>query len=376
MEALEHLIGPVVVDRAVHGALKEGEASRSPGTKYRHYAPKAPVTVFTGAPEASACAIAQRMGPSSGVICFDEYTHLFPRQVVRSLGPYADKQVQAQRIFRLLRSFDDSAVTEILAQCPDDRGLGLAISNRLKQAAGFHVVDQEAERIILGITGGTGAGKTSALNVLREMGGTVIDCDRLYWKLVDENEDMRNAINVAFPGVFSMDGVLNRRMLAEQVFSEKNKRDRLNDIVYRHLLPDLERQILSVEKGLCAVEGITLLECGLDRLCDKTVAVTAPIELRVRRVMARDGISESFARLRISAQKPDEFYRSRCDCELSNAAETPESFREEARNFFRRMLKELEEEKRYGAPDLSLESKAYSTADQQAEKGNQTEELS
>lgn len=349
VEALEHLIGTVAVDKAVNGEV-DGNP-RAPGMKYRHYAPKAPVTVFTGSPESTARAIAQRMGPATGVICFEEYVDLFPRQVVCSLGPCADKQAQAQRLFPLLRSFDESAVTEIFAQCPDNRGLGLAIGNRLKRAAGFHVVKPDAERIILGVTGGTGAGKSSALRVLEEMGAVILDCDKLYSRLIDENEAMRSEINLAFPGVFNLDGVLDRGALAELVFSHKDKMDRLNGIVYQNLLPDLERRIMEVQTGICAVEGITILECGLNRLCDKTIAVTAPIELRVRRIMARDGISEEFARLRISAQKSDEFYRSRCDCELSNAAETPESFREEARGFFRRLIAQLEEEKRYGAPD-------------------------
>ena len=68
-------------------------------------------------------------------------------------------------------------------------------------------------------------------------------------------------------------------------------------------------------------------------------------ELRVRRIMARDGIDERYARMRISAQKSDEFYRGKCDYELSNTAETPEDFREIARDFFRRLIGELREEK-------------------------------
>ena len=82
-----------------------------------------------------------------------------------------------------------------------------------------------------------------------------------------------------------------------------------------------------------------------EALCDRTVAVTAPAELRVRRIMARDGIDERYARMRISAQKSDEFYRGKCDYELSNTAETPEDFREIARDFFRRLIGELREEK-------------------------------
>lgn len=88
---------------------------------------------------------------------------------VHTLGPSGDKLVQAQRVFDALRTFDNSDVTEIYTQCPDNRGLGLAIGNRLKKAAGFHVVEADSQRVVLGITGGTGAGKTSAL---RAIGGT------------------------------------------------------------------------------------------------------------------------------------------------------------------------------------------------------------
>ena len=248
----------------------------------------------------------------------------------------------------MLRSFDDSSVTEILAQCPDSRGLGLAVGNRLKRAAGFHIVESDSQRIVLGITGGTGAGKTSALGIVREMGGNVIDCDRLYREMLDDNQKLRDEINAAFPGVFSVDGVLDRQMLGEEVYARAESLYRLNAIVYKYLVPELKKRI-AAEDGLCAVDAVNLLESGLDRLCDRTIAVTAPIELRVRRVMARDRISETYARLRISAQKSDEYYRGKCDYELSNAAESQETFLEEVRTFLKRLIGELRDEKRYGA---------------------------
>ena len=150
------------MDKAVNGALAEGEKPKAPGMKYRHYAPKAPVTVITGSPEKSAREIQRLAGPASGVICFDEFAELFPEQEVHTLGPSDDKLIQAQRVFDALRTFDASSVTEIYAQCPDNRGLGLAIGNRLKKAAGFHVLEADSERVVVGLTGGTGAGKSSA----------------------------------------------------------------------------------------------------------------------------------------------------------------------------------------------------------------------
>ena len=348
LEALEQLIGPIAVDKAVVSPLQAGEQPKAPGMKYRHYAPKAPVTVFTGAPEASAREISRRAGPTTGIICFDEFAHLFPTQEVHTLGPSNDKLAQAQRVFDALRTFDNSDVTEILAQCPDSRGLGLAVGNRLKKAAGFHVVESDSQRIVLGLTGGTGAGKTSALNAIRELGGEIIDCDAVYHEMLDNDQELRNTINAAFPGVFGADGNLNRQKLGQEVFAKKERLDKLNAIVFRFLIPELERRLDSAPDGLYAIDAINLIESGLDRLCDRTIAVTAPTELRVRRIMARDNISEQYARLRISAQKPDEFYRSKCDLELNNGAETAETFQREAKLFFERLVESLREEKRHG----------------------------
>ena len=76
-----------------------------------------------------------------GLICFTEYKVLFPGRSIHDLGPAADKEEQARRVFDALREFDHEAVTEIYAQCPDTAGLGLAVANRLKKAAGFHVIE-------------------------------------------------------------------------------------------------------------------------------------------------------------------------------------------------------------------------------------------
>ena len=347
LEDMERLIGHIDVDRAVNVSLGPEERPGAPGMKYRHYAPKAPVTVVTGAPAASAKEIERRALPGSGVICFEEFAGLFSKQVVRSLGPTSDKQLQAQRVFEALRSFDSSSVTEIYAQCPDNRGLGLAIGNRLKKAAGFHVVEADSLRIVLGITGGTGAGKTSALNALRDLGGKVIDCDAVYHEVLTGSDAFKNAINEKFPGVFTADGQLNRKKLGQEVFAKRERLDQLNAIVFRFLLPELEQRIQAAE-GLYAIDAINLFESGLDRFCDCTIAVTAPTELRVKRIMARDSIPEAYARLRINAQKQDEYYRGKCGHELNNASESPEEFRKESRLFFERLIESIMEEKRHG----------------------------
>ena len=143
LEQLRAALGEVAVDPAVTRLMGAGERPRAPGMKYRHYAPKAPVTVVTGEPERSAAYIAAHAGPGDGVICFEEFLPMYAggARPVMSLGPAGDKGEQARRVFDALRAFDHTAVSAIWAQCPDSGGIGLAVTNRLNKAAGFHIVE-------------------------------------------------------------------------------------------------------------------------------------------------------------------------------------------------------------------------------------------
>ena len=140
LEQLRDVLGEVTVDGAIKRSLAEGEKPRAPGMKYRHYAPKAPVTVVTGDPKASADYIAKNRKVGEGVICFDEFTSLFADCETEHLGSASDLAEQARRVFDALRHFDHTEVTGIWAQCPDDEGMGLAVANRLNKAAGFHII--------------------------------------------------------------------------------------------------------------------------------------------------------------------------------------------------------------------------------------------
>ena len=141
LEELEEVLGEVAVDDAVRRLMAPGEKPRAPGMKYRHYAPKAPVTVVQGDPDMTAGYIAARMGESSGVLCFDEFKGYFRGHPVVTMGPVADQAEQARRIFEALRAFDSLEVDHIWAQSPTDEGIGLAVTNRLNKAAGFHIIN-------------------------------------------------------------------------------------------------------------------------------------------------------------------------------------------------------------------------------------------
>ncbi len=173
--------------------------------------------------------------------------------------------------------------------------------------------------MVIGITGGTGCGKTTLLNVIRDRGGLILDCDAIYHELLISDREMLAAIDARFPGVVE-DGGLNRKKLGAIVFADENALLDLNKITHHAVKEEVRHRLESAPK-LAAIDAIALHEGGLAELCDVTVAVTAPTEDRVKRLMARDHISEAYARSRIAAQHEESWFRSMCDYTLSNDGE-------------------------------------------------------
>ena len=171
--------------------------------------------------------------------------------------------------------------------------------------------------MIIGITGGTGCGKTTLLNLIRDRGGLVLDCDAIYHKLLKTDEAMLAAIEARFPGTVES-GILNRKKLGAIVFADENALLDLNRITHGAVKAEVLRQ-LETAPALAAIDAIGLFEGELAELCDVTVAVTAPLEERVRRLMTRDGITEEYARARIAAQHDSAWFASKCDTVLENS---------------------------------------------------------
>lgn len=173
---------------------------------------------------------------------------------------------------------------------------------------------------IVGITGGTGSGKTTALRVLEGMGARVIDCDRLYHELLEKNGDLKAEIDESFRGVV-VNGSVDRKKLGKTVFSSPELLEKLNAITHKYVGWEVDRIIEQERKDgrkAVAIDAIALIESGLNRLCDTVVGVVAPDEERIKRIMLREGISEEYARLRLSAQKPQEWFEVNCDLVLRN----------------------------------------------------------
>jgi len=170
--------------------------------------------------------------------------------------------------------------------------------------------------MIIGITGGTGCGKTTLLNAVQQRGGMVLDCDAIYHQLLLTDRKMLSAIGQRFPGVIE-DGQLNRKKLGAIVFADSDALQDLNRITHAAVKQEVLRR-LEEKPALAAIDAIALFEGGLAELCDVTVAVTAPVEDRVSRLVKRDGISEEYARSRIAAQHDAQWFQSRCSHVLEN----------------------------------------------------------
>lgn len=187
--------------------------------------------------------------------------------------------------------------------------------------------------MIIGITGRSGSGKTTLLRVIEQRGGRVLDCDAIYHRLLDEDVAMLQEIGNAFPGSVR-NGVLDRRILGQQVFSDQKKLKMLNKITHGRVKEEVLR-LLSDRPSLAAIDAISLHEGGLAEFCDFTVAITAPEKQRITRLMQRDMITEEYAINRMSAQHTDRWFREKCDYYLHNAG-TEEEFREKCIAFLDR----------------------------------------
>lgn len=177
---------------------------------------------------------------------------------------------------------------------------------------------------ILGLTGGSGTGKSAACTAFARLGCGVIDADATYRTLCDTCEPMLKEIQNVFGDVFSTDRKLDRKKLGAIVFSDAQKLQQLNAITHPYIRQAARDAFAAYSKRgclLCIYDAPVLFEGQMETLCDKTCAVLAARNTRIARIVARDAITEEYAALRIDAQKDDAFYRERCDYIVQNDAD-------------------------------------------------------
>lgn len=195
---------------------------------------------------------------------------------------------------------------------------------------------------LVGITGGSGCGKTTALKVLERMGALIVDADEVYHYLCAESEEMRRELTDSFGDVYK-DGKLDRKALGAIVFSDAGALKNLNKITHKYVSKEIQRRLENHAMNggtLAAIDAIALLEGAFASRTAFNVAITAPTEARVERLLKREGISEEYARSRIAAQRPNEYFQEKCDYTLHNGG-SREEFECVCNKFFAEVLKNV-----------------------------------
>lgn len=184
----------------------------------------------------------------------------------------------------------------------------------------------------IGLTGGSGSGKSTAARIFASCGAKIVDADAVYHSLVSAPSACVSELASVFgKDILSPNGGLDRKKLAGIVFADspeaKASLARLNEITHRYVRLECERLIDSYEQSgeaMVVLDVPLLFESGFDRICDVTVAVLAPRPARLARIMARDGIDETAAAARLASQPNDDFYRERAQFLLNNDGEIEE----------------------------------------------------
>ena len=184
----------------------------------------------------------------------------------------------------------------------------------------------------IGLTGPTGAGKGTAAKILSNMGFYHLDCDKIYHELLVPPSPCLDELRAHFgDGVFTEDGQLDRKALADIVFSEEGRKDMLpilNSITHKYVLDEVVRRAEKLSKdgyAVFTVDAPTLIESGFDSRCNVVISVLADKNIRIARIAERDGLTDvSSAVARVDSQPVDDFYKKKSDYIIYNNGDLSE----------------------------------------------------
>lgn len=163
--------------------------------------------------------------------------------------------------------------------------------------------------MVFGITGGSGAGKSTAANIFRNLGIEVIDADVIAHQVVEKGEPCLQEIKNEFGNaVINKDGSLNRRKLSEIVFTDENKLKSLNRITHKYIKQLILARLEESDAEITAIDGAVIIGSEVEELCKFIVSVLADREIRLQRIMSRDNLNYEQAENRINSQPDDDFY--------------------------------------------------------------------
>lgn len=310
-EMIEAVIGEITVAPAVLEGMKNDEVAASPGMKYKHYAPKAKVVIVNADKKEYEKFVNAQKGAFA--LCFDDDEVTIPKV---TFGRENDDLSQAKELFDALRELDEMGAKKVYARIPHKDGVGMAVYNRLIRAAAFCIIDL-TKPFTVGLTGPTGAGKSYVCEIFRQKGFKIIDCDKIAHELTAKNAPILTELASEFGEDIVKNGELDRKLLASRAFDTKEHTKKLNSILH----PVIAEKCKEEAQGLTVLDASQLFEANMQNDCYKVIGVLADEDVRIKRIIARDNITEQQAKLRMSAQFDNDYFIDNCDYIIYNNGE-------------------------------------------------------
>lgn len=177
--------------------------------------------------------------------------------------------------------------------------------------------------MIIGITGNSGTGKTSIckkiLQIREENEITLIDADEIVKEIsVPGHEYFNQIINIFGKEIILSNGNIDRKKLANIVFSDNEKRELLNQNTYKYVVDEIKKQVKQSKNKTVIIDAPLLIESNLNKICDIVISVIADYEIKIERICKRDNIDKNMAQARLNSQNKNEFYIKNSDYIIIN----------------------------------------------------------
>lgn len=174
-------------------------------------------------------------------------------------------------------------------------------------------------KTVIGLTGTTGAGKSTISLEFAKNGFNVIDCDKVAKFVVENDNCIINKLCNSFGNdIINKDGLLDRRLLASRAFADEESTKTLNTITLPAIVKCIAEQIDNCDESLILLDAPTLFESGANKLCNATIGIICDDKTRKERIMIRDNLTENQAYIRMSAQKSNDFFKENCTYIIEN----------------------------------------------------------
>ena len=173
---------------------------------------------------------------------------------------------------------------------------------------------------IIGITGSSGSGKSTATRILaEELKAKTIDADKVVKQMQEKGTKYFDKIVESFgKEILQEDGSLNRIKLAEIIFQDELKKKDIDKLTYKYVVEEIKKQVKTAKEEYVIIDAPLLIESNLNEICDTVIAVISKMQEQIKRICKRDNIEENKAKLRLKAQKDNEFYKTNADYIVEN----------------------------------------------------------